>query len=362
MKKTISLTLVLALCMVVKADFTFGEPTNLGPTVNNSANEWGPSISADGLWLFFASDRPGGHGNYDIWMTERQTSERNPEGYWIEPVNLGPTVNSSSTEYDPSISSDGLSLFFWSDRPDGYGSRDLLVSTRVTTNAPWGDPVNLGPIINSSFAEVGPDISSDGLELYFVCLDKPGGYGQYDIWMAERDTIDDYWGAPTILGPSVNSSAREGGPSISADGLSLFFFSDRPGSYGVRDIWVTRRSTKAGPWGTPVNLGPTVNNSARNLVPDTSSDGCMLFFTSDRPGGVGNFDLYQAPIIPIVDLNSDGIVDADDMCIMVYHWGTDNSLCDIGPMPWGDGVVDVEDLIVLAEHLFEELPGRPIEP
>jgi len=66
--------------------------------------------------------------------------------------------------------------------------------------------------------------------------------------------------------------------------------------------------------------------------------------------------MWQSSITPIVDLNGDGIVDALDMCIVVDNWGTDNSLCDIGPMPWGDGVVDVEDLIVLAEHLFEEFP------
>ena len=67
-------------------------------------------------------------------------------------------------------------------------------------------------------------------------------------------------------------------------------------------------------------------------------------------------DLWQVPIIPIVDLNGDGIVDAADMCIVVDNWGTDNQLCDIGPMPWGDGIIDVQDLIVLAEHLFEEVP------
>ena len=73
MKKTISLTLVLALCMVAEADFTFGEATNLGPTVNSSALDRGPSISTDSLTLYFASERPGGHGNQDIWITERQT-------------------------------------------------------------------------------------------------------------------------------------------------------------------------------------------------------------------------------------------------------------------------------------------------
>jgi hypothetical protein len=70
-------------------------------------------------------------------------------------------------------------------------------------------------------------------------------------------------------------------------------------------------------------------------------------------------DLWQVSIDPIVDLNGDGIVDALDMCIIVDHWGTDNSLCDIGPTPFGDGIVDIQDLIVLAEHLFEEIP--PVE-
>ena len=86
-----------------------------------------------------------------------------------------------------------------------------------------------------------------------------------------------------------------------------------------------------------------------------SHDGSTLYFCSTRSGNLGGHygDMYQAPIIPIVDLNSDGIVDALDMCIIVDHWGEDYPLCDIGPTPLGDGIVDDQDLIVLAEHLFE---------
>ena len=105
-----------------------------------------------------------------------------------------------------------------------------------------------------------------------------------------------------------------------------------------------------------MNLGPTVNSPALDGGPSISEDGLTLYFHSNRPGGSGGQDIWQASITPIVDLNGDGIVDAADMCIMVDNWGTDNRLCDIGPMPWGDGIVDVQDLIVLAEHLFEELP------
>lgn len=95
--------------------------------------------------------------------------------------------------------------------------------------------------------------------------------------------------------------------------------------------------------------------------PEHFADGRWLYFSDAwwnssqdvRPGGYGIDDLWKAPIIPIVEFNGDGIVDSADMCIMIDHWGTNNKLCDIGPMPWGDGIVDIEDLRILAEYLFE---------
>jgi hypothetical protein len=167
---------------------------------------------------------------------------------------------------------------------------------------------------------------------------------------------DDDWGPPVNLGPTVNSASAEHSPSISANGLTLFFDSNRPGGYGDDDLYVTMRATTSDPWSTPVNLGSTVNSPSRDDAPSISDDGSTLFFASRRPSGSGEEDIWQVSIEPVVDLNGDGIVDALDMCIIVDHWGTDNSLCDVGPMPWGDGIVDVQDLIVLAEHLFEEIP------
>jgi hypothetical protein len=120
---------------------------------------------------------------------------------------------------------------------------------------------------------------------------------------------------------------------------------------------VTRRTSLSDPWEPPVNLGSVVNGPAFESNVRLSHDGSILYFTT-RSGDIRTN--WQAPIEPVVDFNSDGIVDAADMCIMVEHWLTDYALCDIGPMPWGDGIVDVQDLIVLAEHLFEEIP--PAEP
>jgi hypothetical protein len=90
-----------------------------------------------------------------------------------------------------------------------------------------------------------------------------------------------------------------------------------------------------------------------------SADGQWLYFHSERPGGQGDLDIWRASIVPIVDFNGDGIVDADDLRILIDCWGTEEPLCDIGPTPFGDGIVDVQDLIVLAEHLFEET--SPVE-
>jgi len=291
------------------ADFTFGTPTNLGPKVNSSANDHDPCISADELEIFFHSDRSGGYGDCDLWFAMRSTKE----DAWDEAVHLGSGFNTWNFDGTPCISADGLEVYFSSNgRTGGLGYCDIWKASRPTRSEPWGPPVNLGQTINTSASESHPHISTDGLSLYFACAAWPG------------DSM-------------------------------LFFHSDRTGGYGNHDIWVARRKTPNDPWEKPLNLGPPVNSSYGDAGPALSGDGKTLYFFSGRPGGTGAWDLLQAPIIPIVDFNRDGVVDNADMCIMVDCWGEDYSLCDIGPMPWGDGIVDVEDLIILAEHLFEDL-------
>ena len=341
----------------VNADFIFGIPI-LVPNVNSASWEGHPSISTDELELFFLSNRPGGNGE-DIWVATRETID----GDWRTPVWLGTTVNSPSSERYPNISADGLSLYFTSNRPGGSGGTDLWVTTRKTTSDPWEPPVNLGSTVNKSVDEWESCISTDSLTLYFTRDDWSGGLGSFDVWVTTRETKEDPWAPAENLGPTVNSSSGDATPSISADGLMLFFSSSWPGSayvYENYNLYVSMRPGTEANWGESENLGPVVNGEYADVCPSVSSDGRTLYFSSNRPGGPGEWNIWQAPIEPVVDLNGDGIVDADDMCIIVDNWGTNEPLCDIGPMPWGDGVVDVQDLIVLAEHLFEEIP--PVEP
>jgi len=331
----------------VKADFTFGIPTNLGPVVNSSADDHPGGMSADGLRLYFSSRRANGTlGWYDIWVSTRQTKD-DP---WEEPVNLGPAINSSNSEFELDISPDELILVF-TRLGTAHPDWDIWMSTRPTRDDPWGQRQNLGSTVNSSVRDMDPCISADGLTLYFNS-DRTGGYGEMDIFTATRPTINDPWSAAVNLGSLVNTSYSDWGPEISADGLALFFNSRRPGGYGDADLWMARRPTINDPWGTPVNLGAGINSSGSEQYLAISADERLFLFSSSRSGGSGGTDIWQAPIMSILDLNGDFKIDLEDMQIILDHWGENYSLCDIGPTPLGDCIVDIQDMIVLAENLY----------
>jgi hypothetical protein len=339
-----------------KADFTFGEPVNMGQPVNSSAGDQIDCLSADGLEMYISSQRRCGRGNWEIWVSKRETIA----DAWGTPTVLDPPVNIGQLDQCAGISPDGLELYFMSNRSGGYGQADTWVVRRNTINDAWDQLENLGPSINTSGYDGAPCISSDGLELYFDS-DGLGGYGSGDIYVARRPSLEDPWGDPENLGPIVNSWALECWSNISADGLVLVFSEDiggplHAGGFGKSDLWMTRRSSLLDPWSIPVNLGPMVNSPSLDCGPKLSPDGSMLYFSSDRPGseGVPYGDIYQAPIIPIVDFNGDGNIDTEDLLIMIDNWGTDDATCDIGPMPWGDGVVDIEDLKIFMEYWEQE--------
>jgi len=253
---------------------------------------------------------------------------------------------------------DGLETYFGDDRLGGYGDFDLWMMKRETIGADWCQPVNLGPVVNSSAGEVSPTISMDGLELYFSnreAVPRPGTYGSADLWVTRRPTRNDPWGTPVNLGPTINTPYREHFPVISADGLSLFFYSTRPSGYGGWDLYMTRRSSRSDPWGPPVNLGPLVNSPGGESQGYMSVDGSTFCFHSNRPGGYGGHDCWQVSIFPIVDFNGDGKVDGKEVLVMAECWGENEPLCDIGPTPMGDGIVDAKDLKVLAEYIGKEV-------
>src|SRR5262249_44432663 len=131
--------------------------------------------------------------------------------------------------------------------------------------------------------------------LYFAS-DRPCGSGGSDIWLATRKSAGGRFSKAEHLGPPVDGPSYDGDPAISADGLMLFFSSDRPGGSGGQDLWVALRRSTGEPFGEPINLGPQVNTAGFEGRPALSSDGSALFFMSDRAGGFGGVDLWQVAI------------------------------------------------------------------
>ena len=150
----------------------------------------------------------------------------------------------------------------------------LLGRGLVTNNAAaasnfseWSEPLNIGSIVNSAFNDFAPAVSKNGLSLYFSS-DRPGSFGPSDIWVSQRNSLDDGWGVPVNLGPPVNTSFGERAPNFSRDGHWMFFVSNRPSGLGGDDIWASWRTNIHDDfgWQPPINLGTGVNTDTFDAV------------------------------------------------------------------------------------------------
>lgn len=271
--------------------FTAGNsaPVNLGPIINSTASDQQPAISPDGLSLYFASNRAGGLGGFDMYVSQRASID----GPWGAAVNIGP-LNTTSDEGNPAFSRDGRSLFFQSRRLPNSGGIDIWVARRNNPrdDFDWQPAVNLGPAVNSAADDTGPayfeDIARGTRQLYFGSART--GLGGTDIYVSEQ-MADGSFG-PAMLVTELSSLQNETRPSLRHDGLEIFFQSNRTGSGGTGDLWVATRGSTLEGWSTPVNPGDTINTASVEQNPYLSSDGTTLFFSSDRPGGFGGLDLY----------------------------------------------------------------------
>jgi hypothetical protein len=277
----------------------WGPPVNLGPTINSKCNNKTceterPAISRDNLSLYFDSNRPG-FGNHDIWVS-RRTSVDDP---WGTPQNLGPTVNTAADEFSPALSPNGRWLFFGSNRPEGCGGLDIWASHRKDRDddLAWERPINLGCILNTSADDDFPflfvDNEQDTTMLYFASNRSYGGYHIYASTMNEEEGTF----GPGVLVRELNCfdpvCIRDSRTTIRRDGLEVIFGSfNRPGGFGLQDLWVSTRQDTEDPWSIPVNLGPTVNTEFQEGGPALSRDGATLYFHSNRPGSFGLLDLY----------------------------------------------------------------------
>ena len=268
-------------------------PVNIGNVVNSTFAEGGPAISKNGLSLYFHSERPGGYGSTDIWVSATSQPERSP---WGPPAHLGPAVNTVGLEAVAALSRNEHLLFFASDRPGSWDPTTSGSRTAGTCTIPfdWEPAVNLGAGVNSIFNDSAPSyVENDGVGLpqLFFHSTRPGGVGGTDIYVSEHLANGTF--GPASLVVELSGPGQEQHPSIRFDGLEMFFFSDRPPSQGGVDLWSSTRRSIFDAWSTPTNLGPPVNTASSEVQPYISSDGLTLFFQSPRPdGGFGSQDIW----------------------------------------------------------------------
>jgi hypothetical protein len=251
----------------------FASPTVV-TAVNSVGYDASPEVTNGQLSLYLHSDRLGGYGSFDIYVSDRA----DPTDEWGTPENLGSNINSDSDDRAPTVSSDGLTLIFASDRG---GDLDLYTSTRSSVNDAWSPATNMGTTINSTDIDSGPSLSEDGLTLVFFS-GRPGGTGLHDLYMSTRASSMDAWSAPTDLGATVNSDVLDVAPDISCDGLRIYFHSNRNGNL---DIWLTERTSLTAPWTTPVIIPTPVSTDENELTPSISADETTLYFSRYSPGG-----------------------------------------------------------------------------
>lgn len=269
-------------------------PVNLGPVINTAAFDGCPSLTKDGLSLLYMSSV--GSAAQNLYVSHRETADA--DSPWSTRESLGSDINTAGfSEICPNLTTSGRYLYFASNRPGGCGDFDIYVARRLNKKSwtEWSEPENLGCEVNSVGPEFSPSLFEDedgSVYLYFSSGLRPGGLGFGDLFVARQKT-DGSFGQVSPLS-EFNTVFNEIRPKIRArDGLEIFFDSNRPGSMSV-DIYASERECVLCPWNAPVNLGPTVNSTAIDGGAAISFDATELYFMSNRSGGSGDQDIYVA--------------------------------------------------------------------
>lgn len=253
---------------------------------NTAFNDGCPYQSPDGLSFYMASNRPGGFGGQDIWIAYRDSRD-DP---WGAPVNAGEPINSAFDDFCPTPVR-GFGLYFVSARPhpEGCGGPDIYFS-RKNPKKGWTEPENLGCDINSPAGEASPSYFEDeeGNEVLYFSSNRPGGF---EPGGSDSDIYFSVNFGPAQLAPDVNTAQDDFRPNVSKNGREIYFDSNRPGGIGGFDIWTSVRDATSLGWDTPTNVA-VVNSAANETRASLSWDGRQLVLGSNRPGVEGQADIF----------------------------------------------------------------------
>jgi outer membrane protein OmpA-like peptidoglycan-associated protein len=294
------------------------EPINIGPGINTSLPEYFPTLTVDGKTMLFTrrilDDRVRNFGEQeDFYVSNLNKSD------WEASYPMPPNVNTLNNEGAPTIAADGKTLIFvacsdesgtyYGENRVGRGSCDLFITKKIGNR--WTNPVNLPGEVNTQNWETQPSLSSDGKTLYFIRgIRNKSGKQNADIYVSYLRE-DGTWGPGQRLPNSINTLEMEESVHIHPDGRTLYFASRGHIGMGGSDLYVTRLD-EAGNWSQPENLGYPINTIYDENSLMVNATGDIAFFASDRSGGFGNLDIYYfnlpPELRPVTTLYFDGLV------------------------------------------------------
>ncbi len=262
---------------------------SLGNNINSTYSDYSPVLSADQNTMFFTTrriettgilrDEEGNHME-DIYMSVKTNS------VWSEAKSIGAPINTEQHEATVGLSPDGQTILIYKD-DDGDGN---IYSTTLKGKE-WSKPVKLNENINSKYWEPSAIISADGNTIYFIS-NKPGGFGGRDLYTSKRMPNGE-WGLSENMGKTINTIYDEDAPFIHPDGISLTFSSNGHNSMGGFDVFTSIKST-SGTWSVPENLGYPLNTTDDDIYYVLSPNNRTAYFSSFREGGMGDMDIYMA--------------------------------------------------------------------
>ncbi len=279
---------------------------NLGNVVNTEYDEYSPILNADGSVMFFTARKPDTYGGKvdkndlrpfeDIYMTKKV------QGFWQKPENIAPPINSKSHDATAGLSLDGTKLYIYRGEKGGYIWESYL------TGALWSKPKIMPKAISSKFQETSAALSPDGRSFYFVS-DRPDGFGGKDIYVSTKDPKGK-WTTAVNIGPVVNTQYDEESVFIHPDGKTLYFSSMGHNTMGGYDIFKTVNQN--GRWTTPENIGYPVNSVEDDLFFTISANGKHGYYSSVKEDSYGGSDLYHViflgPEKPVISNTEDNLL------------------------------------------------------
>lgn len=268
------------------------ELVNLGPNVNSDWDEFLAAITADDEEIVFTVKRPRDNATVCAFCVNEEDlycSVKSSDGNWNPRHILGPPIKTGYNEGAQCLSPDGKYLLYTlCDADFGMGSCDLYWAKRIGDR--WSRPRNFGAPVNTPAWESQPTMASDGTTIYFASS-RSGGYGGMDIWKTTM-TAEGEFSIPENLGPIINTPGDDAAPFIHSDGRTLYFASNGRVGMGGYDLYYTTLQPD-GSWSEPKNMGYPINTPADEINVFINAMGTMAYVASDKDGGFGGLDLYS---------------------------------------------------------------------